>query len=333
MAVLEQEQQAILPSQWQRRFYYLFNLAQWSLISSILVFLAMSGFYLDEIDMPLPVQAVLWVVLALSAVTIPLFFLNLPLVWKLWRHARLRRQLGIREDLKESFKVARRQGSVLNWMTRFMATAGILIGIIALLAIVLIHLLVPLEDIYLDTSGGIPMLISFGAFVIGMSLFSLHFIRRGRERLSVVAELQDSLSKSGTATEDAAEIEISSDVYSQIAQIERSHIIQDRQRSIGRGHREDDGVTHLVQVSVLAQEAKASLEPDTRVRVQNQIVALMHNPEPEEGRPDPDTGLMVLRVPGTSVDMLYRVKDDTGTVQVYYIETGKTDSALSQESK
>ena len=88
-----------------------------------------------------------------------------------------------------------------------------------------------------------------------------------------------------------------------------------------------------MQVSVLAQEAKASLEPDTRVRVQNQIVALMHNPEPEDGRPDPDTGLMVLRVPGTSVDMLYRVKEDTGTIQVYYIEMGKSDSALSQESK
>ena len=99
MAVLEQEQQAILPSQWQKRFYYLFNLAQWSLISSILVFLIMSGFYADEIDMPLPVDAVLWVVLALSAVTIPLFFLNLPLVWKLWRHARLRRHRMLRDRL------------------------------------------------------------------------------------------------------------------------------------------------------------------------------------------------------------------------------------------
>jgi hypothetical protein len=328
MAVLEQEQQAILPSRWQRRVYYLFNFAQWSLSSSILILLVTSGFYLDEPNAPLAVLVLLWVVLILSLLIIPLFFLNLGLVGKLWRHARLRRELGIREGLRDSFKMARRQGRIRNWITRFMAIAGVLIVIIALVAVVFIHISFTLKDIYLDTEGGIPLLISFGIFVVGLSLFSLHFIRRGRERLNVVAQLQDSLRIPETATDDVTEVEISPDVYSQIAQIERSHIIQERQRSIGRGHSDDDGVTHLVQTSVMAQKAKASLEPGTRVRVQNQIVELMYDPRPEESRPEQDTGLIVLRVPGTSIDIKYLVKDDTGTIQVYFIETGKDDSPL-----
>ena len=86
----------------------------------------------------------------------------------------------------------------------------------------------------------------------------------------------------------------------------------------------------MVQTSLAAQRAKASLDDADRLLVQGHVVGLMKDPRPKGVRLEEDTGLTILQVPGTPVEVRYLVDDEAKSVQVYSIQAEDTDSEGSR---
>lgn len=303
MKILEREQQAYLPSPKQLLLFRIYNLAIVLWLVSILGFfvLAVKG------GTDSPAYLVLAGAYLLTTIAVPLLFvLNIPLGRKLWRQARLRRHLGLKRDLASVFRRSR-------WTTRGMLNS-VIGGMLVFVAVLLIG-----ASLVGFFEG--DWLIAGPLFLIAVSIFSLPLMRRAKARLSTVDHLYATITDAQQAPpEDDQEPRISSSAFQMIAELERSQIIHDRERSLRLGDKTGQLPAYTLQQSRLAHRARFGLDSASARKVEQVIFDLVEDPRPEGITEDPETGLSVVKIPETSLEIGYRVQDEASVIQVVYLE-------------
>lgn len=321
LAILQREQAAHMPSRRQELWFRLFNLSVFAFLGTFAI--AVLATVPNKPGME-NIALVLWVIsgfLILS--TVVLFFLNLGLMRALMRQARLRRRLQLGKSLKDAFKARRRRGRMKNILTLIIAFLGVIIVPAGVLFVV------PLLFWFVPTPYVLGFL--FILTVLALSLVFLHFMRRGKQRLEIVTSLQASLlgRKEVFESDQESTLDISSADYYKIASIERAHIIDDRAKSIKMAHKESPDSSYVVQKSREMLGAKAKLDLNARVRIDDQIFHLMTNPLPPGVTEDPETGYLRLSVPEASVDILYQVDEERHRIRLLALQSSADSADLN----
>ncbi len=144
-------------------------------------------------------------------------------------------------------------------------------------------------------------------------------MRRGRERLSIVQELQHDLARHRPDSGRADATEIDPDELRIIADMERAQIIEERRSSLRAASKDTPVPGYTVQQSRRVLDAKARLDPETSRRVQDQIYELMDDPL-GDSEPDSDTGMRRIRIRETPLEVGYEVEETTQRVRIVFLE-------------
>lgn len=298
-----------MPSRRQELLFRLFNLSVFTFLGTFAV--AVLAAVAEPPGMNEVAEMLWWISGLLILSTVVLFFLNLGLMRMLMRQARLRRRLQLVQSLKDAFKAKRRHGRIRNVLTLIMALLGPVL-VLAGGSLILLYLLWFGIEIHYVLS------VLFILIVLALSLPFLHFMRRGKQRLEIVTNLQATLlgHKEVFESDQESTLDISSADYYKIAGIERAHIIDDRAKSIIRAHKESPDSSYVIQKSREMLGANAELDLNARARVDDQILHLMTNPSPPGVTEDPGTGYLRLSVPETSVDILYQVDEERHRIRL-----------------
>jgi hypothetical protein len=163
--------------------------------------------------------------------------------------------------------------------------------------------------------------------VLFLSFVSIHYIRRGMERIAVVEGLRDAVSR-GRNEDD--EVEVSGEAYDLIANMERDQIIRERQSRLQRAaEKRPDEFGYAVQTSFAAQDAKGLLPEDQGGLVDAQIQRLARDPGTDRARSHIDgrTKLHRLSVEGAPVSVEYEIDDQAQVVRVMRIEASPPGGA------
>ncbi len=245
-------------------------------------------------------------------VMFPLFLLNLGLVRRLWRVARVRCRLGLTQPLAAIFRAQRQKNRLRNLATALLVLVG--------MGFVLLAVMVAMVA---ENLGG-PLVAAFlVAFWLALAvpLLSLHFLRRGMERLAVVDRLRSGLSAavSDAGAGEAKSIAVSAKDYELIAGIERAQIIAERYQNIRRSQGSTKGSGFAVQMGIAAQQAKSELPGRERVLIDEQILRLMEDPQPTGVIIDAEGALRRLPVPGTSAEIVFDLDQAARRVRIVRI--------------
>ncbi len=328
MQVLQREQQALLPSPVQVLGFRLFNVA----VGLLVTLLALSA--LSEAGRA-PRFVVGWVesvfdpAYGILAVAVVLLLLaNAPLMWRLAKQERLRRRLGVERALRAAFW--RRERSFREWVLPVLT-----LGSLVFVAWMFVSKVVIGGDLLL----GLTTLIAVAALV------SAGLMRWGRARLAVVQRLQRDLgleemgaggAKGGLVSGDPGSPstpsagagepeprEISSAARSAIAELERYQIMKERLRSLREAPEGGRIEGYTVQQSREVLEAKETLDPSIRSRVESQIFQLMEDPAPAGAVEDETSGLSRLAIRGTGLEIAYEVEEGAGRIKIFYLTPAK----------
>ncbi len=325
LAVLKREQSENMPSPRQELHFHLFNWSVFSFLGCSTAALVI-GYLVEEYGSTNDLEWVGFFLLGVPAILglsiVVLFFLNLKLMWALRRQARSRRRLGLVKNLKGLFKAKRRRNWIRNAFTMFVVFLGVILVPIGLLSFFAFAYFLDIPE---------ALLFSLAISVLGLSLVFLHFMRRGKQRLEIVMRMHESLSEHKETFESDHEsaVDISSADYDKIASIERAHIITDRAKSIEMARKESLDSSYVIQKSREMLGAKAALDLDARVRVDDQIFHLVTNPLPPGVTEDPGTGYLRLSVPETSVDILYQVDEQRHRIRLLALQSSAEPADLN----
>lgn len=290
LAVLRREQSAFLPTTRQAKLYRAFNVSAFAMagVTVLIVLFMMSAEALEEVDeATFEMSAGLVAIVAglLSLTTLVLFILNAGLMRKLYRHAQLRRRLKLAYYFQPAFSAQRKASPLGNLVTKCIIVLGALVILFGVLMVTL-GFAMWLSSGWLSLDGSqlfVFLLASCAIIGVGLGMCSLHFVRRGNERLEVVQRLQEMLSKQAAdpATGDGATV--SPEEYNAIARIERAQIIRDRASSIVSARKEAEAAAYMCQTSRQMWEAKSRLAPEVLAKVEGTIDELLRNPAPAGG--------------------------------------------------
>ena len=317
LEVLGRELEESRPTRVQRRVYRVLN---WSAVSFV------TGYFLLFLGMLSPV--VLGIGLAVVMISVVVmagaFLLNLGLARKLRRIARTRRSLGLTEALETAFKEQRRKRPLRNLATACLTVIG---SILFILTVIFLFAKwrsqdwSELEDFISFSLGALLFAIS------GLSLASIHFIRRGMERLGIVQRLYDYLRSSKAADESgASKIEVPDYAYDLLAKMERSQIIQKRQESLRRAAENPDLFGYAIHTSFAAQDARSKLSEHERTLVDAEILRFSRNPSLDGDRVsfDEKSGLHRLKVEDTDVTVLFHIDQSARRLRILRIDSSAT---------
>lgn len=311
LKVLEREQEAHMPSRRQEALFRWFNFAVYTLLG---LAAAIGVAAVAEFE---TIALWLWGAQGIIVVTLTvLFFLNLGLIRKLWNQARLRRRLRLDQHFEAAFRAERSESRLKNYLTFILSILGypsVIAGFFIIAsAFVLLFLDFGLFYSVLALSIGIAFA------TVGLSLVSFHFMLRGKQRLDLVRRLQENLSKRYDANEQEVDdsFAVDPDYYNEIARIERTQIITDRQISIEKGLEEESTTDYVIQQSREVIAAKAELDQQTNSLVDDQILQLTRNPLPVGSTRDPDSRIAHLPVREASVEITYQVNEKERRIRV-----------------
>lgn len=237
--------------------------------------------------------------------TIILFLFNIGLILKLWRIARVRNRLGLAGPLESAFKERRRHGRVLNFVTGFLVVLGA--------AYVLMPAMFAVSEMELSV-----ILITAPFFLLfGITLLSLHFLRRGMERLQIVENLHGEL-ESGSQAESDTAVPLDDASYEILAHLERSQIMEERQQSIARASSDRGTFGYALQMSFESQESKDRFPSVQRQLIDQKILELMSNPGSCESEASqlPDSDYLKVSVKDADAFIQYRVDEASHRVQI-----------------
>lgn len=332
LAILRKEQQANMPSRWQKISFTLLNVAVYGfaivlLAHTVLELLPFRGL-LEEV---IHLLAYPWAILVLLSPI--LFVFNLPLGLKLWRQGKLVRRLGLSQALNAPWRAERRKGRFRNVLTLIVGYLGGLFILGGVIVGVFLPAVFPMdwsdpEDVL------VFLLVSSVPIMVGVVFIVTHFIRRGKERLDVVARLQSSLAgyKADAEGLEDIRIELAATHYKQIAQIERAQILRDRAESIRvYGSKGSDVSGYGVQKSRTVREALAQLDPTARLRVEDQIDQLAMEPRPPGVTEDANTGNLRLRVTETPVEIFFTIDEDKRRIKMFSLQLVAEDATSNSQ--
>lgn len=305
-----------MPSPRQDLLLKLFNYAVFLFVGIIILEIIYLSFDLSLGDFEYLLD---WFALALLVIVLVLFALNFGLVRKLFLQARLRRELHLQQRLRSIFKLAR-------WKHRLTLSISFL-GYLVFLAGLFILVLAIAFDASLE-------LFAFPVAIIalGLSFTSLHFMKRGRERLDVVRHLHDALSVLEKSVGEVSDqpVSIDAEQYDQIARIERSHIIADRLRSIAAGSKEAPTSGYMIQQSHEMIVDKVKLDSHTRLLVEDQILKLTGDPMSTVPMVNSDNERFQISVPDTDIVLLYQVDQKNRRIRVLSLRSAGPDHPYEQ---
>src|SRR5258706_4065503 len=256
LEILQQELQTFRPSRGQVLAYYLLH-------GEVAVFvISFAAFFFTQEGST--AREIATIILGFAALAmLPILLLNLKVVSRLWRAARMRQRLGLTEPLAAAFQAQRRKTWVFNTLT------AALVGIGALFLIVAV--VVPAatwNEIERSKAGAFFLALVIGLYVIlGITLISLHYLRRGMERLAVVQGLRTTLGAvaSDSPKEPASAVSVSPEDYDLIARIERDQIIRERYQNIARSKAGARTSGYVIQMGVEAQHGNSRLQASGRL--------------------------------------------------------------------
>ena len=187
LAILNREQEANLPSRRQETLFRLFNLVVYlfSGIGAVAIVGHLFGFH-TQMQWLWGLEGIVFLPIVV------LFFLNMGLVGKLRNQARLRRRLGLNQDLKALFKAQRREKKFSNIWALLVSILGYPLVVIGLFVF---GLFLFIATAFTDSELLIASAAGLGLTVLGLSFIFLHFMRRGKQRLELVHRLRTILSR------------------------------------------------------------------------------------------------------------------------------------------
>jgi len=330
-AVLDREQAAYLPTERQNRLYRAFNISVYATIVAFAIALAIGGLIPHAAETPgtdvywKVIKVLGWIGNILAVATLTLFISNWGLIRKLYRHARLRRELKLACYFEPAFRAQRKATRVGNAVTMTIALLGVVL-VVGSLAFSIASFAIWLSTSVsaADFSNITIHLLSRSLPVlgVGLSFASLHFVRRGKQRLEVVLRLQETLQRKAADPSQTPEIKLSLDDYDAIASLEREHIIRDRASSIVSGRKESNAPGYLCQTSRQMYGAKRKLQPEVLGKVEGAIADLLANPVPVNATTDPVTGSRSIAVADTDLSIEYDVDSDRRLLRLYDLKGG-----------
>lgn len=332
LAILEKEQQANVPSRWQKIAFIILKSASYGLglvavailafdVADRTSFIKLGSSYLDRNRMLFSL-AIFFSALYILVLLIP-FVANVPLLFKLRRQHKLVKRLGLWEVLNTPWQVESRE-------KRSRTTRPVIIGSIGLLIIFIEMIIAGLPVLFATNQAEIFFTIILILLIpLSGALRATYFIIRGLARMEAVTQLQASLStyKEKAEQDKDGAIDVPSGVYQRIAQIEKAQITRDRAESILAYQQESDEATYIVQKSRAVREAQAQLDPMMRLRVQDRVDALAEVPRPAGAVEDPQTQTWRLRVPDTPIEIEFAVDNERKRVRILSLQTVTGEAA------
>jgi hypothetical protein len=340
--ILSREQQAYTISSRQEKIFKLFNLAIYglgivgSLFFLILIFSEIYFVIFEKIGWKdlwnLTLAVSIWGgILLLTVAIIPtailstgilvLFISNLGYIRQLLRHNKMIHRFGLKDALRAPWIKKTQKKRVRNIVLRCLR----IIGLVFILFIGGMYILFFVSDEgYKDINAILLyIVIMLSIFACSSAIAANHIVQLSKERLKLISQLYSSMevNLNRTEQEGGGGVQISSEIYAKIAQIERAQISRGRVQSILADMEESDTTPYVIQKSREAKDAQGSLDGATSLRVQEQIDALMTEPQPPGAAEDARTGRLKLHVPRTSVTIGYTVEVDSQRVRILSLET------------
>ncbi|UCH89347.1 MAG: hypothetical protein JSV49_01485 [Thermoplasmata archaeon] len=316
LAILGKEYQANVPSRPQKIFFKLLNICVYGAVIIFLMSIGLAGGLSAVFGIySSPIDYAGYVSLFLLFLSPLLFLINVPYGIKLWRQSRLVRRIGLSHTLAPPWRAVRKKGRLRNILTLIVSYLGIVLILLGLTIGILVANVADWSDpgeifAYLVLSPGIIM--------IGVTFLVIHYMRRGKERLETVIELQLSLSDYRDTAEEAEskQVKIPTEQYDQIAQIERAQINREREESILASFDNADLLEYSVQKSRSVRDELATISPDIRMVIEDQIQELMIEPQPPGVKRDSKTELLQLRVPNAPVEIYFGIDEEAHRIMI-----------------
>lgn len=248
---------------------------------------------------------------------VPLFFINLPFAWRLFKQELLRRRLGLEEALHERLKTAGKK----RWVMFALSLVGLVVAATAIWYMA--------SEAELDRGMVLGELIRaiwlpVTVLVVGLSVPGLWLMSRGVDRLEEVSRLRDRLkSDASPEARDSGQFEVSFRDYDRVARIEKVKALDDRHRSVRKGAKLAKASIYAVQRSFEAQSAIERLDAKARMQVEETIFGLMAKPRPKQVRED-SPGRLSLQVPDSLLVLSYEVDEENERIRIHGLRTGGT---------
>jgi mRNA-degrading endonuclease RelE of RelBE toxin-antitoxin system len=336
MAILRKEQQANIPSRWQRISYILLRICVYGIVASFLLVIISCLTSVPELLL-IPTF-----VGTISACLMPIvLLLNIPLLRKLRYQIRLVRSLGLLKFFKAPWKAERRKKRLQNIMVLLMVLLGLLaitpcliLGIYGTVGMIIEGLKKEADRNLVLVYSAIFLVILLIGIALFLAFIFFHLIRRYKQRLEVVTRLQSSLAGYKDAAEHDEDklIGIPSEEYHQIAGMERAQILFEREKNIRASFKEPKVSYYSVQKSRSMREALNQLDAAERLAVENQIDELTSEPEPKGVKSDPKTNIHRFRVAETDLEIAFKVDYDNRRVKILFLKHVADDTTSRSDS-
>jgi hypothetical protein len=151
--------------------------------------------------------------------------------------------------------------------------------------------------------------------LIGYMYVWLHRLRRGEERLRVVARLQSSLRGLKKSAAQPDKVQIAGDEYNQIARIEQAQISRARADSV-ESFASAAEPTFVVQKSHSVRTAQLKLDPGVGLQVQDAIESLAAGARGRNATSGEAANLRWLKVPETTLEIGYSIDEAARRLRV-----------------
>jgi hypothetical protein len=321
LGILRQERQAFLLTPFHKRVLRLLN------VSVYLLFLILTCVVIYNIGiilLKLNKIGYIWISLitGLAILFFIIFFvLNLPLFYKILKQKLLMRRLGLTKSFGKEWHIRRRQkGLIRRLVNKIIVIVIYIFGIGSIIG--------GITAFQEEKSLGLLIFLE----ALGFALVTWPFLRLGKERLEFFAELtdlEDSLLgyKLRAEQTQAPGIEIPAEDLDRVARIEQSQITRERAEAIHTWKSQASEVREYASLkSRDLISAMGALELENRLRVEDQIERLSSEPHPPESQRDVNSDNWRLRIPDTSLELVYAVDDVQRQIQVIALQPLTNDA-------
>jgi len=296
LAIVKHEYERIRPSKIQRIIFVLFNVSVYGAIILFIVFL-----FIPESAEGLE-NAVLGVAVFFMLMIPFLLVANIPFFLKLGRNRRLISRLGIEPIIKAPWKEATGRTRILRRFSLVMAVLAI-----ALLVVLLIGLV-------FDPSEVLSLLWIVPFFLAPSGVYLL---LRAKNRLEALGDLEQSLLASSAATAGDEQIQVPTETYQRVAQVEQAQIYRDRLSSVAAFAPHE---SYAVQWSKGARAALGELDPSGRIDVEHLIDELATEPHLADPGGDSSSGRSATRLTDLGVEVEFSVNDESQVVRIEAVQ-------------
>ena len=306
LAVVKREYERIRPSKIQRILFVLFNV---SVYGSIIFFFVAMSFLLIPVSVKEGLVFFTGLEIVVSGVgsffvlMIPVLLVaNLPFFLKLGRNRRLISRLGIEPIVKAPWTEATGRTRILRRFSFVMAVLAIAFLVVVLIAFVF------------DPSEVLALLFLV-PFLLAPS--GVYLLLRAKNRLEALGDLERSLLASSAATAGDEQIQVPTETYQRVAQVEQAQIYRDRLSSVAAFAPHE---SYAVQRSKGVRAALGELDPSGRIDVEHLIDELATQPHHADSGGHSSSGRSETRLTDLGVEVEFSVNDESQVVRIEAVQ-------------